>query len=109
MAYIRLIKSGTRTNELVVAYEASNHIMTKNATIPKIKFQTQQEKSIVGKPVHSWFIELNNYQLDKSYVTFYDNKDPNKFIIKSNIELLTNIILVTSAIVSFTWLVMGIV
>lgn len=109
IAYVRLLKSGTKTNGLVVAYEASNFIMTKNVTIPKIKFRTQQEQSIIGKPVHSWFIELNNYQLDKNYVAFYDNKDPNKFIIRSNIELSINIILVTGTLVSFIWLIITIV
>jgi hypothetical protein len=105
MTYLRLLKSGTKTNGLVVAYEASNFIMTKNAAIPKIKFQTQEEQSIIGKPVHSWFIELNNYQLEKNYVTFYDNKDPYKFVIRSNIEFTTNIILVISTLVSVIWLI----
>ena len=109
MGYIRLLKSGVQTNGLVVACEASIFIMTKNATIHKIKFQTQEEQSIIGKPVHSWFIELNNYQLEKNYVAFYDNKDPNKFIIKSNSELLVNVILVISALVSFMWLIIAIV
>jgi hypothetical protein len=106
IAYVRLLKVGTPTNGLVVAYEASNFIMTKNATIPKLQFQTIEKQSIIGKPVHSWFIELNNYQLDKKYIAIYDNKDPNKFVIRSNIEFTINIILVTGTLVSFVWLIM---
>ena len=106
IAYVRLLKLGTPTNGLVVAYEASNSIMTKNATIPKLQFQTIEKQSIIGKPVHSWFIELNNYQLDKNYIAIYDNKDPNKFVIRSNIEFTINIILVTGTLVSLVWLIM---
>jgi len=105
--YIKLLFSGTKTDGLVVAFEGSNHVMTKNALIPKIKFSTEKEQLIVGKPIHSWFIELSNYklELDINYVTIYDNSDPNKFVIKSNIELATNLILVSGTLVSFKFLV----
>ena len=77
--------------------------MTKGL-IPKLQFQTEQEQSVIGEPVYSWFLELNNYQLDKNCVAYYDKKDPRKFVVKSNVEFLINFLIVVGALVSLVWL-----
>jgi len=99
------LQSGTRANGNVIAYEESRHIMTKNAVVPKVEFQAEENQSVIGKPIYSWFLELNNYQLKKNCIAFYDKRDPKKFVIKSNIELLTNIAITMGALVSLVWLI----
>src|SRR3989337_2315698 len=91
--YIALLQSGIKANGNVIAYEDSRHIMTKNAVIPKVEFQTEENQSVIGEPIYSWFLELNNYQLNKNC------------IIKSNIELLTNIAITIGTLVSLVWLI----
>jgi hypothetical protein len=108
-AYFILLKFGVQTDSMVIAYEGSRSIITKNTLIPKFKFQTNQNQSVIGKPIHSWFIELNNYQLDKNYITIYNPQDPNKFIVRNNIEVFANISIVTGTIVSLIWLVIVLV
>jgi hypothetical protein len=60
---------------------------------------------VIGKPAYSWFVELNNYQLNKNYVAYYNKNNPEKFVIKSNIEFLINSVIVIGALVSSIWLI----
>lgn len=98
--YLTLFLSGSKTNGLVIAFELSNSIMTKNALIPKIEFLTNEGKTVIGKPMHSWSIELCNYQLHKNYTVIYNKSNPNKFVVKSNVELATNFVLLAGALTS---------
>src|SRR3989337_1474787 len=98
--YIALLQSGIKANGNVIAYEDSRHIMTKNAVIPKVEFQTEENQSVIGEPIYSWFLELNNYQLNENCTAFYDKSNSKKFVIKSNIELLTNIAITIGTLVS---------
>jgi hypothetical protein len=60
---------------------------------------------VIGKPVYSWFVELNNYERNKNYVAYYNKNNPEKFVIKSNIEVLVNSVIVIGALVSLIWLI----
>src|SRR3990170_3882899 len=74
--YVTLLKFGAKTEASIIAFEASNFMMTKNATIPKINFTTVDDKTIMEKPIHSWFVELNKYVLNKNCIVFYDKESP---------------------------------
>lgn len=98
--YLTLFLFGSKTNGLVIAFELSNSIVTKNALIPKIEFLTNEGKIITGKPMYSWSIELCNYQVHKNYTVIYNKSNPNKFVVKSNVELATNFVLLAGALTS---------
>ena len=102
--YIVLLKLGIRTNGIIVAFEEARHIITKGL-IPKVEFQTDKNQPVTGKPIYSWFLELNNYQLERNCVAYYDKSNPIKFVIKSNLELFINFAIVMAALVSLTWLI----
>jgi hypothetical protein len=102
--YLSLLKFGDRTDGNIIAFDLSNHIMTKGL-IPKLEFQTGKKQLVIGKPVYSWFVELNNYERNKNYVAYYNKNNPEKFVIKSNIEVLVNSVIVIGALVSLIWII----
>jgi hypothetical protein len=104
--YITLWHLGFRSNGKIIAFEESRHIITKGV-IPKVEFQTYDNQLITGKPIYSWFMEVNYYIPDKSCVTFYDKVSPNKFIIKSNVEFLINFAVVIGALISLLGLIIA--
>lgn len=106
--YIVLLQLGIRTNGKIIAFEESRHTMTKGL-IPKVEFQTDDNQSVIAKPVYSWFLEVNNYLPNKNYVTYYDKGSPSKFVVKSNIEFLINLVVVIGALVSLVWLIIALV
>lgn len=106
LSYFRLSNSGTCTTGIILSFSNSKSIMTKNSLIPKIEFRIENKQTVIGTPTHSWFVELNKYQVDKKYIVYYDKKDPSIFIVGSIRELVTNITLVTCALVSILWLIL---
>lgn len=102
-AYAILLQSGNKINGRIIAYEAARHMMILNVTIPKVEFHTEENQSIIAKPIYSWFLEINNYQLHKYAVVYYNKSMPSKFIIKSTIELLINFAIVIGTLVSLMW------
>lgn len=106
-AYVTLLRSGIRANGRIVAYESSRHMMISNAAIPKVEFQTEENQSVIAKPIYSWFLEINNYQLHKSCVVYYNKSVPSKFTIRSIVELLINVAIVIGTAVSLTWLIIA--
>lgn len=103
--YIRLLRSGTRTNGRIIAYEGSRQLMILNVAIPKVEFQAGENQVVIAKPINSWFIEINNYKLQKNCIVYYDKSNPSKFTIKSIFELLINLAIVTGAAGSLIWLI----
>ncbi|MFT3934118.1 MAG: hypothetical protein QM726_10920 [Chitinophagaceae bacterium] len=106
--YITLMRFGSRTTGKIIAFEVSRHIMIRGL-VPKVEFQTDDNQSIIAKPKYSWFLELNNYLPGKTCVVYYDKNNANKFVLKSNIEFLTNFLIVIAALISLTWLILVLV
>ena len=104
--YTTLQRLGFRSNGKIIAFEESRHIITKGL-IPKVEFQTNDNQLVIAKPIHSWFLEINYYLPDKKCVTYYDKVNPNKFVIKSNIEFFINLVIVVGALISLTWLIIS--
>lgn len=98
LIYRRLLLSGIKTTGKVVAYDSLKHLMVRNAAVPRISFRVTYGEERIGKPVHSWYIELNNYQLSKEYTLYYERNNPGRFVCKSNIELIVNCVLVAGAL-----------
>lgn len=81
--------------------------MLTKGLIPKVEFQTGDSETVIAKPIYSWFLEINFYSLEKSYVAYYDKVNPTKFVIKSGFEILTNLVIVISACVSLVLFIKG--
>jgi len=102
--YITLLHSGLRSHGKIIAFEESRHVITKGL-IPKVEFQTHKNQTILAKPIYSWFLEVNSYSPDKNCVACYDKESPAKFVIKSNLELLINGVIVLGGLISLIWLI----
>lgn len=104
MAYIKLFRTGVTTRAVVIGYHLSESTLLRNATIPKLKFKTNQEQEIIGKPIHSWFFELFTYQPGISYDIIYDKANPNKFVMNNKVELVIGCLILASTLFSLLWL-----
>lgn len=97
-------KNANKATGRIVAYEGSRSIMTKNALIPKVKYLTENNIELTAKPISSWFFELNHYKLNDTCTVFYDKKQNDKIIIKSNLEVFTNLIFIVVSLCIIAWI-----
>ena len=101
--YLTLTRQGVKTDGRIVAIDISRFIMNKNATVPKVSFVTFDQKVITNKPMLSWLFSVNGYLPQKDCIVYYDKKIPEKFILKSNSEILINILVIVTTAVILTY------
>lgn len=106
LLYFRLNSSGIKCPGEVDRFEFSNYLISRNINIPVFNFKTDEGKIIIGRPVYSLFMELNNYQFLKSYVIIYDAKSPTIFVIKSRMEVILTAAFILVLILTVFWLIM---
>ena len=105
-AYLKLVRAGAKTEGHVVTIESSKFIITKNAAIPHVNFVTSDNKVVINKPIYSWFVELNNYIPGKYCIAYYNKKQINVFVVKSNGELTANFVIIGVTVIAITWFIL---
>ena len=101
--YSRLRINGLESFGKVIAYEASRHVMFANALIPKIELYTLQNETIIGKPITSWFVEIDFKRLNEEVTLFQDKTNPKKFVIKGNAEPVANALVIILTVGYLSW------
>lgn len=59
---------------------------------PLVKFLTVDAKEVLNKPICSFSTGNNDYKAGRLYTLYYLPKNPEKFVIKSQIEIRANIL-----------------
>lgn len=102
--YNKFTKVSYETEAQIISIKTSRSVVNKNATIPIISFITFVNKEVSGRPLLSWLYPINGYLFQKECIVFFDKNRPSKFIIKSNVEFVSNVIVIILTIVVIAYL-----
>jgi|GEM_PF-5021014 len=105
LLYFRLTSSGQKCTGKIVNFEYSDYLISRNINIPNFSFQTEEGKIIIGRPVYSLFMELNQYEYHKAYIVCYDADNPKSFVVRSNMEMVLTFSFVIVMLLAMIWLI----
>ena len=102
--YRRISINGIKTYAEVVGFRTYRYsLFLKNAAVPILSFNTEDLQQIRDIPIHSIFVEIVAYKMNKEYSIKYDNNNPKQFIIAKKGEIFTSIILLILGLSYIYW------
>lgn len=94
IAYYRLRSKGIKAMGRIESVNQNNwFIYWFWPSAPLTKFITEEGNEISNQPVSSLAINSNEYKEGRDCTVYYSPKNPNRFVIKSQIEIRTNILM----------------
>jgi hypothetical protein len=105
MQYLKIKRTGLKTEGLIVAFITRRQIMLKNALIPKFSFSTQEGKEVISVPLHTFFVEVLGYHLNQEYELMYVADNPDAFIVCKPAEFLISIAVIALSIAYTAWFI----
>jgi hypothetical protein len=96
--YLQLKNYGIHADGSVVTLIRSG-FFSGRTPLPKVNFKLNDIKEVVGTPIHSSFTELNGYLPGRHVTVYADIKQPGKFVVKSNIEVVINFCVVIAILI----------
>ena len=97
LTYLHFLRTGGSVEGMVKSNVGSSSIMSKNATIPKIKYSIDGEE-IIQIPVRSIFAELFFYEPGERCLIYYSRENRLRFVVKNDAELAINLVSIVVAI-----------